>query len=160
MTEQWRPVVGYEGLYEVSDLGRVRSLPRVALRSNGVPYTIRERVLRPQRNSKHVNVTLYKDGVAQTPLVHRLVLAAFVGPCPPGQQARHWDDVGTNNTLSNLLWGTPSDNQHDMVRNGLNHNANKTHCPNGHEYTPENTYTKNSGRKCRICTIARSKMTV
>ena len=126
-----------------------------------MPYTIRERVLRPQKNNKHVNVTLYRDGVTQTPLVHRLVLTAFVGPCPPGQEARHWDDVGTNNHLSNLLWGTPSENGHDKTRNGLNHNANKTHCPKGHEYTAENIYLNHDGRgrKCRICTIARSTKT-
>jgi len=157
MTERWRSVPGYEGLYEVSDQGRVRSVQRVVQRSNGVTQTIRERVLRPQRNRKHLNVTLHgQNGITQTPLVHRLVLEAFVGPCPPGQEACHWDDVGDNNKLSNLRWGTPAENQRDKVRNGLNHNANKTHCPSGHAYTPENIYRNGNGRKCKICTIARA----
>jgi hypothetical protein len=82
-----------------------------------------------------------------------LVLEAFVGPCPDGLEACHWDDDPTNNRLSNLRWDTSIANKRDMARNGGgNQNAHKTHCIRGHEYTPANTYRKRGGgRECRVC---------
>lgn len=98
--ESWRPVLGFEGLYEVSDRGRVRNA-----RSG--------RVLKPNTISRygHQQVKLCKDARHFDRLVSRLVLEAFVGSCPPGMQARHVNDPDArNNALDNLAWGTPLEN--------------------------------------------------
>lgn len=125
MIEVWKPVVGYEGRYDVSDLGRVRSLDRVEeyLRQDqysGRTLVIRRfhrgRLLRAGRTaSGHLSVVL---GRGQTKQVHVLVLEAFVGPCPEGLECCHHDDDPSNNRLGNLRWGTRSDNLNDAVRNG------------------------------------------
>ena len=115
--EQWRPVVGHEGQYEVSDCGRVRSLDRmVPCGSGGHLRFCKGQILQPGRKSSgHVSVAL---GRGNSRDVHRLVLEAFVGPCPDGHEALHYDDEGSNNRLSNLRWGTRGDNLIDAVRNG------------------------------------------
>jgi hypothetical protein len=98
-----------------------------------------------------VNLQLAGEGHAER--VHRLVLLAFVGPCPKGMEACHWDDNPGNNHLSNLRWDTSLANKRDMARNGIgNQNWMKTHCVRGHEFTPENTYARgDGGRDCRAC---------
>lgn len=153
-TETWKPIPGYEGLYEVSDHGRVRSLDRRYIRADGIATRRRGRILKPVMNgsSKH-QVYLCAPGEKQKPqLVHRLVLTAFVGPCPEGMEACHSNDVPTDNRLANLRWDTRSANMNDRVRNGRDPQANKTHCPQGHEYSHENTYIAPSGRRsCRVC---------
>lgn len=122
--EIWRPVVGYEGAYEVSSLGRVRSLDRMIQCRAWDKYAkvhvptlkrAKGRVLRPGLSSGHLTVALGKDN---SRLVHHLVLEAFVGPRPEGCESLHADDVGDNNVLGNLSWGTRSQNLHDAVRNG------------------------------------------
>jgi len=148
--ERWLPVVGYEGLYEVSDQGHVRSVERV----DSYGRHRKTRVLKPNKNgSGHYQVRLYRNGRSESySYVHRLVLEAFVGPCPEGMVGCHYDDVKEHNRLENLRWGTSSSNRFDAVRNGNDYNARKTHCKYGHEFTPENTrYCKNGGRACRQC---------
>lgn len=127
MCEQWRPVSGYEGAYEVSDQGRVRGVDRLDARG----WRIRGRVLRAS-GSRYPVVSLCRDGMPRTVEVHRLVLEAFVGPCPSGMEALHADDVKSNNALSNLRWGTHSENMRDVVRNGNHQGARKTTCSRGH----------------------------
>jgi hypothetical protein len=160
--EQWRAVVGFEGLYEVSDEGRVKSLARVTA-NGGRPYRIQERILKPRRDpGGRLFVTLYTQGDeparlrAHQPRIHVLVLEAFVGPCPPGAETCHFDDNNENNGLENLRWDSHSANEYDKVRNGNDHNAIKTECKHGHAFTPENTVlrpSKNGGfwRQCREC---------
>lgn len=143
--ETWLPIPDYEGLYEVSDLGRVRSLPR--------PYC-RGRILRETSHSRrYLQVGLSQNGVAKTRLIHQLVMEAFVGPCPGGQEIRHLDGTRSNNALTNLTYGTPHENQQDSLRHGTNNNARKTHCIRSHEFTESNTYITPStgGRICRRC---------
>lgn len=147
--EEWHAVIGYEGCYEVSNLGRVRSLDR----SDGRRH-IKGRVLKARRlpNGRQ-RVSLSKEGRIVDAYIYRLVLEAFVGPCPPGMEALHWDDDPNNNALYNLRWGTRTDNMRDMSRNGGG-NAGVSQCPSGHEYTPENTYIYPGPRKhrgCRAC---------
>lgn len=119
-------MVGFEGSYEVSNLGRVRSLDRVKECKHWDHYNgriikemrrFRGQVLRPgpQSPSGHLSVAI---GKGNSRLVHALVLEAFVGPCPDGRECCHADDNPSNNRLDNLRWGTRSDNLLDAVRNG------------------------------------------
>ena len=152
MTEEWRAVVGYEGAYEVSDQGRVRSLPRDVPLRGGLTRRQAGRIKKPTVRSGRHEVLLWKGGERKLVRTYRLVLEAFRGPCPPDHEACHWDDDPANNRLENLRWGTASENQRDRVRNGKHNNANKTECPQGHGYTPENTYINSKGsRECREC---------
>lgn len=160
MVEQWCPVVGFEGYYEVSDHGRVRSVDRLVRCSTSADkYRLwRGRIIKPTLVSKwgHVEVRMSRHGQVSRRLVHHLVLEAFVGSRPEGGEALHWDDTPANNYLSNLRWGTSSENKLDCVRNGTHYQASKTHCALGHEYTPENTYRRhNGGRTCRKCNALR-----
>jgi hypothetical protein len=122
MIQAWKPVPGYEGLYEVSDLGRVRSVARqlnIDVVGRGGRRSVRERILVQKFDGHYCSVSLSRDGQYKNFLVHRLVLAAFVGPCPQGMEGRHFPDRHTkNNALSNLSWGTPSQNQADRIVHG------------------------------------------
>ena len=160
--ETWRPILGFEGLYEVSDRGRVRSLDRLVKRSSSSTRIEKGRIIRPGfgARSGHKSVNLSRDGKKVTRKVHHLVLEAFVGPAPDGAQGLHWDDDPANNHLSNLRWGTFSDNAFDKVRNGRHHQTRKTHCPQGHEYNAENTYvipSRPTARYCRACAQERKR---
>lgn len=153
--EEWRAIPGYEGFYEASNLGRVRSLDREYVRRDGIRTRRKGKVLTPTINTYgRRQVYLCLPGEKQNPqLVHRLVLQAFVGPCPDGMEACHWDDDHTNNRLDNLRWDTRVNNYRDRERNGILNYKLKTHCVSGHEYTEENTYVNpNTGhRLCRPC---------
>lgn len=124
MTESWRPVSGYEGLYEVSDRGNVRSLDRVV--PNGQSkISLKGKMLRPGiRNGKYKVVALSKNGRPRMFDVHVLVLTEFCGPRPKvdGQrvEARHLDGDSTNNCISNLAWGTAKENSEDKIRHKRN----------------------------------------
>lgn len=137
----YRAVVGWEGFYSVTDDGRVFS-HRAG------------RFLRPGTNPKGYRIAvLARDGERVAYPVHRLVAEAFLGPLPHGFHTCHIDGDKGNNAATNLRYDTPSANELDKVRQGRNPNVNKTHCPQGHEYTPENTYNQagRSGRKCKTC---------
>jgi hypothetical protein len=121
MTEEiWKPVPGYEGRYEVSDLGRVRSLDREIICMGEIKgsYVSRKkgRVLRPgPSNYGHLSVVL---GRGKTRMVHELVLRAFVGEPPDKHECCHNNGDPTDNRLSNLRWGTRSENSVDAVKHG------------------------------------------
>lgn len=125
MKEEWRPVVGYEREYEVSNLGRVRSLDRIKTYERIDQYSGRlivvsrqhkSRLLRPGRKpSGHFSVAL---GRGNSRDIHILVLEAFVGPAPKGHECRHLNDDPSENHLRNLRWGTRSENNFDAIRNG------------------------------------------
>jgi hypothetical protein len=110
--EVWKPVVGFEGRYEVSNRGRVKSLAK----PNPKGWMYPEKILRPGNVKGYGQVTLRKDGVARQLKVHRLVLEAFVGPCPEGLLCRHLNDVPSDNDPGNLAWGTQQENADDRVR--------------------------------------------
>ena len=152
-------MVGYEGLYEVSSHSAVRRVDRLTKTGK----LIKGRVLkvRPLPNGRP-RVNLSKNGKIVDAYPYRLALEAFVGPCPPGMEALHWDDDRSNNAISNLRWGTRTDNMRDMSRNG-NGNAGLTECPSGHPYDEENTYYYPTGRQhrlCRTCQRERSRRRV
>jgi len=157
MTESWRPVVGWEDLFEVSDHGRVRALPRTIVhrRKDGKDQVVKRGYLihRGRLNTGgRRQVTLQRNGESRKALqVHRLVLEAFVGPCPPGMECCHNDGDPTNNVVTNLRWDTPSANARDRVRHGRHEQAEKTACINDHPFDALNTIYTKTQRVCRQC---------
>lgn len=150
--EQWLPILEYEGLYEVSNYGRVRSLDRIDSRGNRAHGRILRQEVRP---TGHLRVTLCRGGKAKRIFVHRLVLTAFIGPVPVGMQACHNDGNPANNVPANLRWDTIVANARDRRIHGNDRQLRKTHCPQGHEYSAENLYLNRKGhRRCRPCTLA------
>ena len=107
--EEWRPIAGYEGVYEVSDQGRVRSLDRLVRANSGWRSTgIRYFTPSPSGKNRKYKKVLLRNPKKQY-LVHRLVLEAFVGPRPDNCEARHLDGDPSNNRLDNLAWGTKAE---------------------------------------------------
>ena len=158
--ERWLPVVGWEGLYEVSDHGRVRSLDRTITRSDGQSRRFKSKELRPATDRRgHLYVNLSGGaGRADRKYVHRLVIETFVGLPETGQECRHLDDVKTNNHVGNLVWGTRSDNLLDAVANGIHFWAKQTHCIRGHEFVTENVRIGPRGeRRCKVCEYQRRR---
>lgn len=118
--EIWKDVPGYEGQYQVSDQGRVRSLDRTIsqLSRYGALYLkhVKGVMLRPGRMpAGHMSVSL---GRSNSQCVHKLVLLAFVGPAPEGHECLHDNGDPSDNRLANLRWGTRSDNIRDAIRHG------------------------------------------
>jgi hypothetical protein len=115
--ERWLPVVGLDGFYEVSSLGRIRGISRRVPFKNstrGVPGT----VIKPQRFPGSMRCALKRDGRAYPVKVHRVVAAAFIGVCPSGEEVLHGDGDFTNNAVTNLRYGTRIENAEDARRHG------------------------------------------
>lgn len=103
--EIWRDIDGYAGKYQVSNLGRVKSLPK--RKGRGVGYAIGERILQPSTNSRGYNqVVLCKDGVTKTFAIHKLVATHFIPNLDCLPQVNHKDENKQNNTVDNLEWCT------------------------------------------------------
>ena len=152
--ETWKPIPGYEDLYEVSNYGQVRSLPRRTLGKDGAVRPFPGKILKPRiQRSGHHKVVLYRgNGKSQARYVHQLVLEAFVGPRPQGMVTCHNDGIPDNNFVGNLRWDSQSSNTVDRVKHGRDPNLAKTHCPNGHLYDEENTaYGGHGERICKEC---------
>lgn len=160
--EEWRPVVGWEGYYEVSNLGRVRSLPRLCkVRGTGFRMS-EEKVLKPLKSwdrRGYEAVDLTRNGRRKMAQVHRLVAEAFVPNPEKKPNVLHWDDNPSNNRVENLRWGSQQDNAQDMIRNGSNANQNtfKTHCKRGHPLSGRNLVKASGTRQCRECTAMRKR---
>lgn len=163
--EVWEPVPGWEGFYEVSSEGRVKSLAREVKGKGGFPSSTPERICKPSpRSTGYVYVSLSRDGESATEPIHRLVCLAFLGPPNPGEEVRHLNGVPYDNRSDNVAWGTPKENAHDKLRLGTNWEATKTHCHWGHEYTEDNTVIVKTptgvGRQCRECKAIRGRVRV
>lgn len=144
--EEWRPVVGYEGLYEVSSLGRVRNIASGMGRTPG-------KVLKPSPTGRygHLHLSLRDGRTTQHQSLHRLVATAFI-PNPTGLPlVLHGDDNVLNNNVSNLRWGTHRDNTADMFQRGRNRNqySGVGTCQRGHEYT--DFRSARGKRLCLVC---------
>lgn len=151
MNEEWRPVVGFEGLYSVSSAGRVRSDAR-KINGRWGEMWVGGIMLKPRGDRRgYARVVLHRDGRPHDAPVHRLMLEAFVGPRPDGMVACHADDDPTHNSIANLRWDTPNANARDRVRNGHDANRRKTHCTRGHELIEPNLVPANLKRGSRVC---------
>lgn len=146
--EQWLPVVGYVGWYEVSDHGNVRSLPRLIEGAWG-PQRLSGRAMKPTRgnSSGHLRVALSRNGITEHVWVHRLVLGAFVGPCPAGMETCHANGIPFDNRLANLRWDSRSANSKDSVRHRTHNKACKDSCDAGHPFT----ISPDGYRRCKVC---------
>jgi len=146
-SEEWRAVVGYEGIYEVSADGALKRVGRAKGTRPG-------RILRPQRaRTGHLYYSLSSDNRVRHVFAHRMVARAFLGEPGPNEEVCHYDGDPTNNRVSNLRWGTRAENKADDVRNGVHSFASKERCPRGHLYDERNTYIQpsNGARICRAC---------
>ena len=115
MNEIWKDIVNYEGLYQVSNWGRVKSLERV----NSLGRRVNERILSPGKNGRgYLQVNLWKEGMFKIYTVHRLVLSTFSPIENMGNlDINHIDECKTNNHLSNLEWVTHKENINHGTRN-------------------------------------------
>lgn len=157
----WGPVLGFEGIYEVSSSGSVRSIPHSKQNKNGAIHHYQGRVLKPSTSKAgYKRVQLFPFvGPGKTREIHALVAEAFLGPRPTGLFVCHRNDVPDDNRLSNLYYGTQSENMYDKVRNGGDHNRRKTHCPLGHALVTGNLRkwgSDNGWRNCLACHRGRS----
>ena len=108
--EHWKEIAGFEGIYEVSDLGRVKSL--------GNNKSRKEKILKPQKEcSGYLQIGLYKDGHVKMLKIHRLVAEAFIPNTQGFNTVNHKDEDKTNNTVSNLEWMSQKDNINYGTRN-------------------------------------------
>lgn len=154
--EEWRDIPGWEGIYQVSNQGRIRSL--------GVGNR-KGKILKPApygRDRRHLGVSLWRNNKGKTMKVHRLVASAFIGPCPDGAEVCHNDGDGFNNRLSNLRYDSQSENVRDRIRHGTHHQKNKhigARC--GHRLESPNlveSKLRHGHRECLACSRAQSKL--
>jgi hypothetical protein len=131
MLLEWKDIPGYEGFYQISTMGKIRSVERTIREFDSRWGKIRtkrlkSKIITPAVNGTHYsNVMLSKNGRAKSHFVHRLVLEVFVGSCPEGMECCHKDGNMYNNELSNLRWDTRKNNHADNVVNGTRLHGSK-----------------------------------
>ena len=122
--ERWLPVVGFEGLYSVSDRGRVRSEARIVVKTNGVRQPWPEHMLKPHADPIG-RLTVRLGGGQPTTRVHRIVLEAFVGPPPAGLECCHNNGNASDNRLANLRYDTHAENNRDRIYHGTSNRGER-----------------------------------
>lgn len=119
---RWVDIEGYGGRYQVSDTGLVRAVDwwstRLGRASEPYPVLQKGRVLAQHMSAGYYQVSLMLDGEVKSRKVHRLVAAAFIGPCPDGMEVCHNDGVKTHNHAGNLRYGTRAENNEDRRIHG------------------------------------------
>ena len=124
--ERWEDIPGYERLYQVSNLGRVKSLEKQYVNSLGRTITRKENLLSLKpTNRNRVKVVLFKDNNRKYIDVHILVALAFIGERPEGYDVCHKDGNPSNNNVNNLRYDTRSENIIDNYRYGSKHSSGK-----------------------------------
>jgi hypothetical protein len=128
--EIWKAVPGFEGHYDVSNQGRIRSYWRRIGKGigNGTEAVLDgqpQKILKPVLSRGYHLVNLYKEGTLYQSAVHKLVLETFVGPCPPGMEGCHNNGKPKNNCLYNLRWDFPINNSLDRIKHGTSGKGEK-----------------------------------
>ena len=106
MDEIWKDIEGYEGLYQVSNLGRVKFLERRVSSGNSASRVIREHIVTPSLKRGYHRIRLCKEGSKRFFFVHRLVADAFIPNIENKPTINHKDGIRNNNVVSNLEWAT------------------------------------------------------
>jgi hypothetical protein len=161
LDEAWRPIPEWEGIYEASSLGRIRSIGRTVQRG-GHDMRVAEKILALNHNpSGYVRVVLSNAGRRLDDQLHAVIARTFHGPRPEGLEVRHLSGIQSDNSAANLKYGTSSENARDTVAHGNNVQRNRTHCPFGHALAAPNlvaSEVKRGHRKCRACNSAHAKV--
>lgn len=119
--EFWKDIPGYEGKYQASTLGRIKSLERTVCSSNQTAtfeYILKERILRPGKRDKCGHIAVVLNAPRKTYGVHQLVMLAFAGDPPSGCCVLHNNGDPADNRLSNLRYDTQTENVIDVFRQG------------------------------------------
>lgn len=157
--EQWKPIPGWEGYYEASTHGRIRSLARTVIRG-GRTLRLTTKILAPnEHHSGYRRVVFSRAGIRVERLLHAVIAETFHGPRPDGLEVLHRDGDQENNAPSNLRYGTSAENSRDTVDHGNHPLRARTHCPLGHVLAEPNLVAaelRRGHRKCRACNTARS----
>jgi len=110
--EIWKDIPGYEAIYQVSNLGRIRRL-------SGSYKCHKNRMIKPAtKKTGYRIVSLWKDNKQKMHRVCKLVLETFIGPCPEGMECRHLNGKSNNDNLTNLRYGTKQENINDKIMHG------------------------------------------
>lgn len=147
MTEEWQAISGYEDRYEVSNLGRVRSLARHDSNKHYWPSKIRKLKV---RDNGYLEIGLCANGNISHRLVHALVAESFISNPHNYPLVRHKDNNKANNAVNNLAWGTHYDNVADRYGFTEAHGRHKV-CARGHELHDGNTTAVSRGVQCLAC---------
>lgn len=157
--ERWAEVPGSNGTYYASTEGRIYSVPRERTRGG----IVKQHVGPPG----YPRATVVFQGTRQKMRVYRIVAETFLGPAPERHEVRHLNGDCMDSRLENLAYGTHAENMRDMIEHGRTTHREPSHCPSGHEMTPENTrYYERRGaggssqrpyRKCRKCETRRQR---
>ena len=116
MIEEWRNIEGYEGLYEISNLGRVRSLDRIVVYSNGRKYFYKGEILKLKVDKYGYNIISFcKNGKHKTYTIHRLVASAFIPNTENKSCIDHINTIKTDNRVENLRWVTNKENMNNPL---------------------------------------------
>lgn len=137
MTEEWRPIAGYEGLYEISNLGRVKSLERIVTytrrerngRVNEVNQHVKEHIVKQgRRHDGYADVPLSRNGVTTLHVVHRLIAQAWIPNPNNYRTVNHIDGDPSNNSLSNLEWTNDRQNNLHAVQHFMRSQCIPVYC--------------------------------
>lgn len=120
MVEIWKQIPSFEGMYEASSLGRIRSVPRTVKYTGGSDRVLQGKVLKVHLRFRdgYARVDFCVNGVRIPIPVHQAVALTFRGPCPLGQEIRHKNGKQSNNRATNLSYGTKVQNAADKIRHG------------------------------------------
>lgn len=163
--ERWLPIVGFEGHYEVSSHGRVKSIDK---QPTDRVYTGKVLIPSLDKQTGYLGVRLCLNGRRHSRRVHRLVAEAFIDEADGKLHVNHIDGDKLNNSAENLEWVTPYENiRHaiDVIGHRPDYkrlssifegkSSKRTHCKRGHKLTPENTVPRKNkyftGKLCRTC---------
>lgn len=155
---EWRDVPGYEGLYQASTDGRIRSLDRDIVRPDGVVIrTVRGRELKRYPVGSYLNVHLSVDGKRHQVTVHKLVLLTFKGPLPDGQERLHGIGGPWDNSIGNLRYGTRAENVKDRVKHRAAKRKVGQTCSKGHDIS-EAVSWGTGNRMCQDCEAGKPRI--